>query len=229
MLKTNQYIPQVYGKERTIQVFTKLLDIILACCKYDIDNLGNIYNAKVCPESFLPLLAYTLNYDYNFADTVSSNRSIIECFAIMERWKGSIKGMKMATALGLTSLDISKNNNELTPTSQDYISALQHINIIVDYETGVITIDYPNTYKFVRYILDYVRPVGMTINLRSVVMKDINADVMVISANVMTDVHKYETNVKSKVSRSFVNFSAAVDDTWLDNLDSNNTFNVIGE
>jgi hypothetical protein len=60
-------------------------------------------------------------------------------------------------------------------------------------------------------------------------MKDINADVMVISANVMTDVHKYETNVKSKVSRSFVNFSAAVDDTWLDNLDSNNTFNVIGE
>ena len=77
MLTTNQYIPQVYGKERTIQVFTKLLDIILACCKYDIDNLGNIYNAKVCPESFLPLLAYTLNYDYNFSDTVSSNRSII--------------------------------------------------------------------------------------------------------------------------------------------------------
>jgi phage tail-like protein len=92
---SKKFIPQVYAKERDIQVFTKLIDIILTNCKYDIDNLGDLYDAYKCPQSLLPLLAYTLNYKYNFSDTVTGNRRTIDAFALMERNRGSEIGLKM--------------------------------------------------------------------------------------------------------------------------------------
>lgn len=229
LMQTSKYIPQVYAKERTIQVFTKLLDIILTACKYDIDNIGNVYDAYQCPENLLPLLAYTLNYDYNFRDTVSTNRAVIDSFAIMERWKGSKRGMKMATALSLTSLDISQNNAELLSVSTDYLTALSQIHIAYDYENARIIIDYPNVYTLVSYLLDYVRPVGMWLELRSVVGHNINSDVMLLFGNAQTNVHEYNPDVDSKVNKSFVNFSTPIDYEWLNNISNNETFTLIGE
>lgn len=229
LMETKKYIPQVYSKERTIQVFTKLLDIILTICKYDIDNIGFVYDANMCPENLLPLLAYTLNYNYNFSDTVSSNRAVLDSFAIMERNKGSKIGMKMATALSLTSLDISQNNAELLTVSQDYLTALSQINIRYDYENAKIIIDYPNVYTLVRYLLDYVRPVGMWLELRSVVSQDINSDVMFLFGDADSKSRLYNPDIESTVSRSFVNFSTSVDPTWLDNISSNETFTISEE
>ena len=227
LLQSNTFIPQVYGKERDIKVFTDLLDILLSCCKYDIDNIGNVYNANLCPEQLLPLLAYTLNFEYNFSDTVSSNRSIIESFAYMERYKGSKIGMRMATALSLTSLDISQNNAELLTIKEIYLEALSHINITYDYENATITIDYPNVYTLVKYILDYVRPVGMWLNLRSIVGHNINSDVLIISSNIEADIHKYNPDIQTKVSKSFVNFSSTVDSNWLDSIENNTVFTIV--
>lgn len=226
LLDTGKYIPQVYRKERDIQVFTKLLDIILSCCKYDIDNIGSVYDANACPEQLLPLLAYTLNYEYNFRDTLSSNRAVINSFSYMERYKGSKIGMRMATALSLTSLDISQNNAELLTIKQIYLEALSQINIRYDYENATIVIDYPNVYTLVQYILDYVRPVGMWLELRSVTSHNINSDALIISSNIISTVAKYDPEIKTKVNRSFVNFSSTADERWLENISSNDTFIV---
>ena len=223
ILDTKTMIPQVYSKERDIQVFNKLLDIILTSCKYSIDNIGDLYDAFRCPEELLPLLAYNLNYKYNFADTVTSNRRIIDAFVTLERNRGSRRGLRMATALSLTSLDISKNNAEIQEPlefSDSIIEILSEIEIRFDYNEARIEIDYPNTYQFVRYILDYVRPVGMTVQLRAVNGHDINADVMLLYADVEAQSRKYIPEIDSYVSRSFVNLSGIADNRWIEGIES---------
>lgn len=225
---TKLMIPQVYGKERDMQVFNKLLDIILTGCKYDIDNLGDLYDGMKCPVQLLPLLAATLNYEYNFTDTVTSNRRIIDAFAIMEKNRGSEIGLKMAVALSLTSLDISKNKNELE-TSDDYMDALRHIDIKYNYEKGEIIIDYPSIYTLVRYIVDYVRPVGMSLYLRAVTGADINTDTMLIYADIENDTRPYIPEVDSYVNRSFVNLSGIADPKWIEDIsDENNVIDLNG-
>ena len=80
LLHTNKYIPQVYRKSRDIQVFTWLLDIIMTDCKHDIDSIYYIYDAMKCKEQFLPLLANTLNYKYDYTVTTLLNRRIVDAF-----------------------------------------------------------------------------------------------------------------------------------------------------
>ena len=214
LLNTKTQIPQVYSKERDIQVFNRLIDIILTCCKYDIDKLGYVYEPKNCPKQLLPLLAYTLNYKYNFEDTVTSNRRIIEPFTTMEKHRGCEIGLKMATALSLTSLDVSKNNAEIQ-TDDDYLKALRDIHIHYDYEKATIYIDYPNIYTLVNYLLDYVRPVGMYLILRSIQFANINSDALLLYAETEPVVRPYIPEIDSGVNRAFVNFSGIADDEWI--------------
>lgn len=198
-----------------MQVFNKLLDIIFTYCKYNIDNLGNVYNAYKCPENLLPFFAKTLNYNYNFNDTVMSNRRTIDCFTTMEQERGSITGIKMATALSLTSMSVSQDNNELVDVLSDYIQILNSIRIAINYEEGIIQIDYPNVYTLVRYLLDYVRPVGMLIDLRAVTGTDIRREAMLVYATLQGQSQPYDPDIKTKYSKSFINFSAFADEKWL--------------
>jgi hypothetical protein len=129
----------------------------------------------------------------------------------------------MATALSLTSLDISKNNAEIQEPlefSDSIIEILSEISIRYDYNEARIEIDYPNTYQFVRYILDYVRPVGMTVQLRAVNGHDINADVMLLYADVEAQSRKYIPEIDSYVSRSFVNLSGIADNRWIEGIEN---------
>ena len=212
-VNSNQYIPQVYGKERTIQVFTKLLDIILSICKYEIDNIGDLYDPFRCPEHLLPSFAKTLNYDYNYNDTVISNRRVIDAFTTMEKYRGSKKGILMAMALSLTSSIVSQDNAQLFD-EEDYMNALKELNIVIDYEKAEIIIEYPNIYTVVRYLLDYVRPVGMTATLLSVCGQTFNADTMLVYADTENRVQEYEPKKDSFVNSSAVNFSNVGDETW---------------
>ena len=215
---TNQYIPEVYRKERDMQVFTKLLDILLTCCKYDIDSLYKLYDAQLCPENLLPYLADTVNYKYDSSYPIMANREIIKMFMLMLRYKGSEKGIKMATALSLTSLDISVKSLETADVSTDYINALSHLDVHYDYETATIIIDYPNVYTMVRYLIDYVRPVGMFIDLRSVA-KSTMASTMAILAQVQTNVQEYLPK-QSYVNTAKVNFSYPTDNHFQDMLEA---------
>ena len=221
ILKTERSIPQVYGKERTIQVFTNLLDTILNCCKFDIDNLGSIYDANTCPEMFLPYLAKTLNYSYNFSDTVSANRRIIKVFVDLEKKRGSQDGLKIATALCLSSEVISAESYELSDdiySQTAYMQALKDIDIVYDYEQALIKIKYKNVYNVVRNLLDYVRPVGMWLELVSETGMTINADALLIYADTESKVVEYTPEIDSFVSKSKVNFSTTGDPTFKEQL-----------
>lgn len=205
LIQSNNFIPQVYSKERDMQVFTTLIDVILSCCKYDIDNLYRLYSAMECPQQFLPYFGDTINYKYDKTNTVTSNRKILDTFMVMMRYKGSEKGIKMAAALGLTSLDLAKDRLETADVEADYISALSNLNVRVDYENARIIIDYPNVYTQVRYLIDYVRPVGMWIDLRSVTGGKVHIP-MAILAQATAKVFEY-TSKKSEVDIAEVNFS----------------------
>ena len=52
VFNSNKFIPEVYNRERDMQVFTKLIDILLTSCKYDIDSLYRLYDSLLCPEQF---------------------------------------------------------------------------------------------------------------------------------------------------------------------------------
>lgn len=228
IVNSNNFIPQVYRKERGIQVFTKLIDIIFSAVKNDIDNLGDVYNPLKCPEQFLPLLGKTLNYDYNYSDTITANRRIIDAFTLLEKYRGSKTGLLMATAMSLTSMEISKDNAELFD-DQDYMNALKDLEITIDNENAEIYIDYPNIYTVVRYILDYVRPVGMTVNLRSIVGQNINADAMLLYVDTENKLREYDPLVDSFVDKSFVNFSSVGDEQYkriLQGLEQRGTINL---
>ena len=221
ILKTEKSIPQVYGKERTIQVFTNLLDTILNCCKFDIDNLGSIYDANTCPEMFLPYLAKTLTYNYNFGDTVSANRRIIKVFVDLEKKRGSQDGLKIATALCLSSEVISAESYELSDdiySQTAYMQALKDIDIVYDYEQALIKIKYKNVYNVVRNLLDYVRPVGMWLELVSETGMTINADALLIYADTESKAVEYIPEIDSFVSKSKVNFSTTGDPTFKEQL-----------
>lgn len=237
VLNSKKYIPEVYSRERDMQVFTTLIDMLLTTSKYDIDSLYKLYDASICPQQFLPELANTLNYKYDFANTVTSNRKILDIFMTMMKYKGSETGLLMATALCLTSLDLSTKKLETANVDVDYITALSSLDIKYDYEKAEIQIDYPNVYTQVRYLLDYVRPVGMTVNLRSVI-KNRSAIPMAILAQVSAKVREYNV-AKSYVNKAKVNFSYPVERNQLNNweqiiqdleqyTDDNNTINLNG-
>lgn len=214
VLNSKQHIPEVYSRERDMQVFTTLIDMILTSCKYDVDNLYRVYDAMVCPEEFLPKLGDTLNYKYDDANTVTSNRKILDVFMTMMKHKGSEIGLLMAAALCLTSLDISVRNLETADVNTDYINALKDLEIKYDYENAIIKIDYPNIYTQVRYLLDYVRPVGMMLELRSV-SRTYNHIPLAILAQISADIGKYSMK-KSEVKSAKVNFSFPVTQEKLD-------------
>ena len=209
VLDSKKFIPEVYSRERDMQVFTTLIDILLTCCKFDIDSLYRLYNANECPIDFLKYLGDTVNYKYDNSNTVTSNRKILDTFMTMIKHKGAEKGLLMATALCLTSLDISKNKLETANVDTDYLNALVNIDIYYDYENAKIIIDYPNTYTQVRYLLDYVRPVGMLLELRSIVRDTFNVP-MAILAQVMHEISEYNIK-KNTVDIAKVNFSETAD------------------
>lgn len=226
IMNSKQFIPEVYSRERDMQVFTTLIDLIMTASKYDIDTLYRIYDASQCPSQLLPELANTVNYIYDNANTEISNRKIIQLFMLMLRNKGSITGLKMATALCLTTLDLSIKSLETEDVNVDYISALSDLEVKIDYENATITIDYPNIYTQVRYLLDYVRPVGMVIILRSIIKSNSTVAGGVL-AQVVSDVIPY-TIKKSTINTSVVNFSSPITQEFLDEWEQQfpNTINL---
>jgi hypothetical protein len=104
-------------------------------------------------------------------------------------------------------------------------------------EEGKIEIDYPNTYTLVRYLIDYVRPVGMGVELRAIAAKNINTDALLIYADTESMVREYIPLFDSGVSKNFVNFSIVGDPDYEEHIkqwqdavgDQNSTFSFGGD
>ena len=159
VMNSKQYIPEVYSKERDMQVFTTLIDLILTATKYDIDSLYRVYDASQCPEQLLPELAKTVNYIYDNANTLTSNRKIIQLFMLMLRYKGSKKGLRMATALCLTTLDLAIRSLETANVDIDYISALNNLDVKINYDLSQLTPEKAKQYVKDEFIMEYLESV----------------------------------------------------------------------
>ena len=94
---TKQYVPLIYRSSRVYQALLKLLDIVLTTVKYETDSLINLYIPETCIEEFLPTLAEHIGYEYNYKDTVITNRIIIDNFTKMIRNRGSETGIKSSS------------------------------------------------------------------------------------------------------------------------------------
>ena len=159
---TKQYVPLIYRSSRDYQALLKLLDIVLTTVKYETDSLINLYIPKSCMEEFLPILAEHIGYEYNYKDTVSTNRIIIDNFAKMIRNRGSEVGIKLACSLSLNSLNIIAEQMESSSKEGTLAEVgLAKINVFVDYVNGKLTVIYPQNETKVRHLIDWVRPVGM--------------------------------------------------------------------
>ena len=148
---------------------------------------------------------------------IKVNRKIIDIFITMLQNKGSEVGLKIATALCLTALDISKSSLELADIDTDYISALKDLKITYDYKEAKIYIDYPTIYTQVRQLLDYVRPVGMYIEARAILPFE-HSNELVILAQAQHRISEYQVDYRSMVNKSEVNFSSPLDNIQFENI-----------
>ena len=213
ILKSEKFIPNVY-KSRDYQALLALLDIVINTTKFEIDNLLDLYDSDVCPSEELPYLANFIGYIYNYTDTIQENRNIIKNFIAMIRNRGSETGITLAAALSLSGSD-----------NKDFISDLAHLNIMMHYDTGLIEILYPREKTKVRNLLDWVRPVGMYIDLTPGTIIT-NKSAISVSDRVSVNVIPYNDTQFSGVEWDSINFSRVTNyvdfkpHTWQDMLDT---------
>ena len=213
ILKSEKFIPNVY-KSRDYQALLALLDIVINTTKFEIDNLLDLYDSDVCPSEELPYLANFIGYIYNYTDTIQENRNIIKNFIAMIRNRGSETGITLAAALSLSGSD-----------NKDFISDLAHLNIMMHYDTGLIEILYPREKTKVRNLLDWVRPVGMYIDLTPGTIIT-NKSAISVSDRVSVNVIPYKDTQFSGVEWDSINFSRVTNyvdfkpHTWQDMLDT---------
>ena len=151
---TKHYVPEVYSDSRDYRVFLHMAEILSTVIKYNADHFPDLYDPANCPDNLLPYLASMVGYEYDYGLSVDDNRIIIKYFPFLIRNRGSEIGLKLAMSL---SLNIHTDINE-------YI-ILDDIQIEYDYENGVITIYYPKNAEIRKYLLEVVRPIGMTIKM----------------------------------------------------------------
>ena len=151
---TKHYVPEVYSESRDYRVFLKMIGMLFTVIKYNADHFPDLYTPENCPENLLPYLGDMVGYDYDSGLSIEENRIIIKYFPYLIRNRGSETGVKLATAL---SLNIHTDIEDLI--------LLDDLEIQYDYVKGIIYIYYPKNAEIRKYLLEVVRPVGMTIEL----------------------------------------------------------------
>lgn len=199
MLKSENFVPQIYKNSRDYKALLTLLDIILNLSKHEIDNIKDLYDPMKCPVQLLPYLAEMVGYKYNNKDSVRENRIIIANFAKLIHYRGSETGIKLAAALSLNSAG-----------KEEEIQDLSFLQVIYNRETATIQIFYPREQTKVRNLIDYVRPVGMSTSLVGA-MGFYATDQVGVTTDVDIKVRPFEkgkNNVDNSVGRSEVNMGA---------------------
>lgn len=155
MIYNRDNVPSAYAnKSRDYQVLLKLFDLITNFIKLDLETFNLLLSPQSCIDHMLPLLASYMEYNYDYNETHSANRTIMRYFPKLLRHKGNEIGMKSAMIL---SCDISDEN----------IPNLEEIIASYDYANATIYIYYPSYLNKVRDLIEVVRPAGMRIVMLS--------------------------------------------------------------
>lgn len=159
MIHSKEKMPKIYSTSRDYQAILRLLDIIANVEKSDVDNLVSLVNADKCPSMYLPLLASSVGYDYDYNLSYEANRLIIKYYPLMIRLRGSREGIILACAVALNSSNVLK--------STSVTGALNYINPIYDEENKILKI-FVQKFDFASKLFDLlevVRPVGLEIQV----------------------------------------------------------------
>ena len=159
IIRSKNNMPKIFSISRDYQAILRLYDILVNVEKSDVDNLVSLVNADKCPSKYLPLLASSVGYTYDYNLSYDANRLIIKYYPLMIRLRGSMEGIILACAVALNSSDVLK--------SKSVTGALNYINPIYDAANKTLRIFVQN-YKFATKLydlLEVVRPVGLNLQV----------------------------------------------------------------
>ena len=151
ILESKKYIPWVLRQSRDIQMYCKLIDLLINDFKTDTDNWVNLIDFDSCPNKLLPLLASYVGYKYDYTESYNSNRLIIKHYPELIRNRGSETGLALATALSVNSLGEVDQVEALSMFRIDYVKSESRIDIYVFF---------PNNLSKIRELIEVVRPAG---------------------------------------------------------------------
>ena len=151
IIESKKYIPWIVRQSRDIQVYCKLIDLLINDLKTRIDNWVSLIDYDSCPDPLLPLLASYVGYRYNYEESYYSNRLIIKNYANMMRNRGNEIGISLATALGVNTLGEIDKVEALSMFRIDYNKTDRRIDVYVFYPTNFVAL---------RNLIELVRPAG---------------------------------------------------------------------
>lgn len=190
---TQSYVPESYRESRDYRVFLRQLSTLLSVLKYNIDHFPDLYSADECPDHLLPLLSTMVGYKYKEEKSLVSNRKIIRSFPYLLRNRGSELGIKLAVALSIN-----------TDQSVTRVYSIDTIVVSPDVEKGVLRIYYPRIDVIDWELIEYVRPVGMRIELIQSDIATVSEELDLENKVKATLRHKYFD--ESIVDKSIVGF-----------------------
>lgn len=152
MVKVNKLVPEIYSKEsRDFQLFSRSLDIIFNYSKYNSSLIN--YSS----DTLINLLSIKLGYKLNV--TISNKlHSFIKCLNIIQKYKGSIYGVKMAISSFLNASGINEQPDVDPRVSSEGLNVLV-ISIPDDLTSEDIVI--------LEKVLDYILPVSTLYYIRT--------------------------------------------------------------
>lgn len=110
IIRLQEMTPQIYTEEsRDFQLLTRLYDSVFNGMKFDTDSITSLINTKECRTNILQLLQTKLGFFTERKLDDEKLRSILECFPILVRNKGSLKAIKEALYLFLRMYSVSSD------------------------------------------------------------------------------------------------------------------------
>lgn len=149
IIESKKYVPWVLRQSRDIQVYCKLIDLLINDLKTRIDNWTSLIDFDSCPNNLLPLLASYVGYKYNYEESYDSNRLIIKNYPNMMRNRGNEIGISLATALGVNTLGEVDKVEALAMFRIDYDKSSRRVDVYIFY---------PTDFSELRNLIELVRP-----------------------------------------------------------------------
>lgn len=110
VIRLQEMTPQIYTEEsRDFQLLSRLYDSVFNGLKFDTDSILDLIDTKECRTSVLQLLQTKLGFFTERKIDDEKLRSILECFPILVRNKGSLRSIKETLYLFLRMYSVSSN------------------------------------------------------------------------------------------------------------------------
>ena len=156
IIKSKKYIPWVLRRSRDMQALCKIIDLLINSSKTTSDNFINYLDFDNCPDNLLPFLASYVGYDYDYKESIKSNKTIIKNYPNLIHNRGSEVGIALAVALSVNTLEDKEQVDSLNLFNIDYQPKNNKI---------VVYIYVPNNTAKTRELLEVVRPAGTKLEI----------------------------------------------------------------